>query len=65
MLSLFPRDVLDEIWDCIESVPEDFSYLLLHKFAENKFMTFKKSFMLFLSKSVTCIRSFKKINLPL
>ena len=26
---LFPRDVLDEIWDLIESVPEDFSYLLL------------------------------------
>ena len=23
-LSFFPRDVLDEIWDCIESIPEDF-----------------------------------------
>ena len=26
---LFPRDVLDEIWDLIESVSEGFSYLLL------------------------------------
>ena len=26
----FPRDVLDEIWNRTESVPEDFSYLLLH-----------------------------------
>ena len=25
MLSLFPRDVLDEIWDLIESVSEGFS----------------------------------------
>ena len=25
MLSLFPRDVLDEIWDLTESVPEGFS----------------------------------------
>ena len=24
MLSFFPRDVLDEIWDLIESVSEDF-----------------------------------------
>ena len=24
MLSLFPRDVMDEIWDSIESVPENF-----------------------------------------
>ena len=23
-----PRDVLDDIWDIIESVPEDFSHLL-------------------------------------
>ena len=30
MLSLFPQDVLDEIWDRTESVPEDFSYLLLN-----------------------------------
>ena len=29
MLSFFPRDVLDEIWDCIDSVPKDFTYLLL------------------------------------
>ena len=28
MLSLFPRDVLDEIWDLIESVSEGFFYLL-------------------------------------
>ena len=26
---LFPRDVLDEIWDLIESVSEGFSYLLI------------------------------------
>ena len=25
VLSFFPRDVLDEIWDWIESVPENFS----------------------------------------
>ena len=25
MLSLFPQDVLDEIWDLTESVPEGFS----------------------------------------
>ena len=25
MLSFFPRDVLDEIWDLIESVSEEFS----------------------------------------
>ena len=24
-LSFFPRDVLDEIWDCMESVSENFS----------------------------------------
>ena len=32
VLSFFPRDVLDEIWDCIESVPENFPtylYILL------------------------------------
>ena len=28
--TFFPRDVLDEIWDWIESVPEDFCYLLLY-----------------------------------
>ena len=27
VLSFFPRDILDEIWDGNESVPEDFSYL--------------------------------------
>ena len=30
VLSFFPRDVLDEIWNLIESAPEDFSYLLFH-----------------------------------
>ena len=29
MLSVFPRDVLDEIWDLIESVSEAFPSLLL------------------------------------
>ena len=29
MLSFIPQDVLDEIWDLIESVSEGFSYLLL------------------------------------
>ena len=29
MLSFFPRDVLDELLDLIESVSEYFSYLLL------------------------------------
>ena len=29
LLSFFPLDVLDEIWDLIESVSEGFSYLLL------------------------------------
>ena len=24
VLSFFPLDILDEIWDCIESVPENF-----------------------------------------
>ena len=28
-LSFFPRDVLGEIWDLIESVPDNFFYLLL------------------------------------
>ena len=28
VLSFFPRDVLDEIWDLIESVSEGFFYLL-------------------------------------
>ena len=28
VLSFFPRDVLDEIWDWFESVPENFSYVL-------------------------------------
>ena len=28
MLSFFPRDVLDEIWDLIGSVSEGFFYLL-------------------------------------
>ena len=34
MLSLFPLDVLDEIWDVIESVSEvslTYSYLILEK----------------------------------
>ena len=30
VLSFFPLDVLDEIWDVIESVSEGFFYLLLH-----------------------------------
>ena len=30
MLSFFPRDVLDEIWDLIGSVSEGFFYLLFH-----------------------------------
>ena len=29
MLSLFPRDVLDEIWDLIESVSEGFTLVLI------------------------------------
>ena len=29
VLSFFPRDVIDEIWVLIESVSEDFFYLLL------------------------------------
>ena len=29
MLSFFPRDILDEIWDLIESVSEGLSILLL------------------------------------
>ena len=31
VLSFFPLDVLDEIWDLIESVSEGFFYLLLAK----------------------------------
>ena len=31
VLSFFSLDVLDEIWDLIESVSEGFSYLLLTK----------------------------------
>ena len=30
VLSFFPRDVLDEIWDRIRPVPEYFSYLLFN-----------------------------------
>ena len=30
VLSFSPQDVLDEIWDWIWSVSEDFSYLLIH-----------------------------------
>ena len=30
VLSFFPRDVLFEIWDWIESIPKDISYLLFH-----------------------------------
>ena len=39
MLSFFPRDVLDEIWDLIESVPEGFpsySRILVHEFCHFK-----------------------------
>ena len=33
MLSFFPRDVLDGIWDLIGSISEGFSFLLLYSFA--------------------------------
>ena len=31
VLSFFPRDDLGDVWDWIESVPEDFSYILFNK----------------------------------
>ena len=45
VLSFFPRDVLIDIWDSIESVPEDFSYLhfdndLSYKGMLKKFISF-------------------------
>ena len=46
MLSFFPRDVLDEIWDLTESVsegfPSYFSYLLIQSVA--KHLCYKLSF---------------------
>ena len=36
VLSFFPLDVLDEIWDVIESVSEGFFYLIIQKYGNDK-----------------------------
>ena len=43
MLSSIPRDVLDEIWDLIESVSEGFLPTLIQKLATNCHTIFSKS----------------------
>ena len=40
VLSFFPRDVLDEILNLIESVSEDFLTTLLCRYISSKFMDF-------------------------
>ena len=43
MLSIFPRDVLDEIWELIESVSEDFpTYFFKWCFFEWRFSVFER-----------------------
>ena len=43
MLSLFPRDVLDEIWELIESVPEGFPiYFCGHNFLVSTALLFSE-----------------------
>ena len=64
MLSFFPLDVLDEIWDVIESVSEGFltySFILgvlTHFFIEWKILSFKsrgKFIVVFFSQKIFCV----------
>ena len=47
MLSLFPRDVLDEMWDLIESVSESFPTYVYLGFGSSRFF-----YVLFVAWSV-------------
>ena len=66
VLSFFPQDVLDEIFNLIESVSEALSFLLLlcrKNYLHSEYTTFRKSFVVRGSKQgVTDVVSFCKID---
>ena len=59
VLSFFPLDVLDGIWDLIESVSEEFlTYFYLHWVCISLRKAFTQSALTFLSQLLLCIYSF-------